>query len=105
MTVICLINHSTSKLFNENWVGTVIDLTLKSGHRFTQIYPNPHPYPHLKAKPRQVDVTTLFLWQEVLRERSSQLTFDRLKKEFAAFISDTHCTHNCSGAGETDLEV
>jgi len=38
MTVICLINHSTSKLFNENWVGTVIDLTLKSGHRFTQIF-------------------------------------------------------------------
>ena len=34
----------------------------------------------LKPKPRQVDVTTLFLWQEVLRERSSQLTFDRLKK-------------------------
>ncbi|MGD8649989.1 MAG: BatA and WFA domain-containing protein, partial [Desulfobacterales bacterium] len=34
----------------------------------------------LKPKPRQVDVTTLFLWQEVLRERSSQLTFDRLRK-------------------------
>jgi hypothetical protein len=34
----------------------------------------------LKPKPRQVDVTTLFLWQEVLRERSSQLTFDRLKR-------------------------
>jgi hypothetical protein len=34
----------------------------------------------LKPKPRQVDVTTLFLWQEVLRERSSQLTFARLKK-------------------------
>lgn len=34
----------------------------------------------LKPKPRQVDVTTLFLWQEVFRERSSQLTFDRLKR-------------------------
>ena len=34
----------------------------------------------LKPKPRQVDVTNLFLWQEVLKERSSHLTFDRLKK-------------------------
>ncbi len=34
----------------------------------------------LKPKPRQVYVTNLFLWQEVLRERSSQLTFERLKK-------------------------
>jgi hypothetical protein len=34
----------------------------------------------LKPKPRQVDVTNLFLWQEVLRERSSHLTFESLKK-------------------------
>jgi hypothetical protein len=34
----------------------------------------------LKPKPRQVDVTNLFLWQEVLKERSSHLTFERLKK-------------------------
>ena len=34
----------------------------------------------LKPKPRQVDVTNLFLWQEVLDERSSLLTFKRLKK-------------------------
>ncbi len=34
----------------------------------------------LKPKPRQVDVTNLFLWQEVLKERSSHLTFQRLKK-------------------------
>jgi hypothetical protein len=33
-----------------------------------------------KPKPRQVDVTNLFLWQEVLRERNSRLTFERLKK-------------------------
>lgn len=59
----------------------------------------------LKPKPRQVDVSNLFLWQEVLRERSSQLTFERLKKEFAAFISDSHCTHCRFGTGETDLEV
>jgi hypothetical protein len=38
MTIICIVNHSTSKLFNENWIGTVIDSTLKSGHRFTQIF-------------------------------------------------------------------
>ena len=34
----------------------------------------------LKPKPRQVEVTNLFLWQEVLKERSSHLTFERLKK-------------------------
>jgi hypothetical protein len=34
----------------------------------------------LKPKPRQVDVTNLFLWQEALKERSSHLTFERLKK-------------------------
>jgi hypothetical protein len=34
----------------------------------------------LKPKPRQVDVTNLFLWQEVLKERSSHLSFERLKK-------------------------
>ena len=34
----------------------------------------------LKPKPRQVEVTNLFLWQEVLKERSSHLAFERLKK-------------------------
>ncbi|UCE55110.1 MAG: BatA and WFA domain-containing protein, partial [Desulfobacterales bacterium] len=34
----------------------------------------------LKPKPRQIEVTNLFLWQEVLKERSSHLTFERLKK-------------------------
>ena len=34
----------------------------------------------LKPKPRQVDVTNLFLWQEVLKARSRHLTFERLKK-------------------------
>ena len=34
----------------------------------------------LKPKPRQVDVTNLFLWQEVFKERSSHLTFERFKK-------------------------
>ena len=34
----------------------------------------------LKPKIRQVDVTNLFLWQEVFKERNSQLAFDRLKK-------------------------
>ena len=30
---------------------------------------------------------------------------DLSKLEFAAFFTDTHCTHGCAGAGETDLEV
>jgi hypothetical protein len=34
----------------------------------------------LKPKPKQIEVTNLFLWQEVLKERSSHLTFERLKK-------------------------
>ncbi len=34
----------------------------------------------LKPKPRIVDVTSLFLWQEVLRERSRHITVERLKK-------------------------
>ena len=34
----------------------------------------------LKPKPKKVEVTNLFLWQEVLKERSSQFTFARLKK-------------------------
>ena len=34
----------------------------------------------LKPKPRPVDVTNLFLWQEVLKERSRHLTLKRLKK-------------------------
>jgi len=35
MTIFFLINHSTSKLFNENWVGTVDRRYYKNG---TQIY-------------------------------------------------------------------
>jgi hypothetical protein len=34
----------------------------------------------LKPKPRPVDVTNLFLWNEVLKERSYNLSFERLKK-------------------------
>ena len=40
----------------------------------------------LKPKPKQVDVTNLFLWQEVLKERSSHLTFERLKKNLPMLI-------------------
>jgi len=34
----------------------------------------------LKPKPKQIQVTNLFLWQEVLKERSRHITFERLKK-------------------------
>jgi len=40
----------------------------------------------LKPKPKQVEVTNLFLWQEILRERSSHLTFERLKKNLPLLI-------------------
>ena len=39
MTIIYLINHSTSKLFNENWVGTMNRRYYKYG---TQIYTDLH---------------------------------------------------------------
>ena len=31
----------------------------------------------LQPKPKQVDVTNLFLWQEVLRDRGGNVTFKR----------------------------
>ncbi|MGD8760921.1 MAG: BatA and WFA domain-containing protein [Desulfobacteraceae bacterium] len=40
----------------------------------------------LKPKPKQVEVNNLFLWQEVLKERSSHLTFERLKKNLPLLI-------------------
>jgi hypothetical protein len=40
----------------------------------------------LKPKPKQVEVTNLFLWQEVLKERSSHLTFERLKKNLLLLV-------------------
>jgi hypothetical protein len=40
----------------------------------------------LKPKPRQIHVTNLFLWQEVLKERSSHLTFERLKKNLPLLL-------------------
>ena len=40
----------------------------------------------LKPKPRQIDITNLFLWQEVLKERSSHLTFERLKRNLPLFL-------------------
>lgn len=40
----------------------------------------------LKPKPKPVKVTNLFLWQEVLKERSSHLTFKRLKKNLPLLI-------------------
>jgi hypothetical protein len=40
----------------------------------------------LRPKPKQVDVTNLFLWQEILKERSSHLTFERLKKNLPLLI-------------------
>ena len=40
----------------------------------------------LKPKPRQVDVTNLFLWNEVLKERSYNLSFERLKKNLPLIL-------------------
>ncbi len=40
----------------------------------------------LKPKPRRIDVTNLFLWQEVLKERSSHLTFERVKKNLPLLL-------------------
>ena len=40
----------------------------------------------LKPKPKQVEVANLFLWQEILKERSSHLTFERLKKNLPLLI-------------------
>ena len=40
----------------------------------------------LKSKPRQVDVTNLFLWNEVLRERRYNLSFERLKKNLPLML-------------------
>lgn len=40
----------------------------------------------LKPKPRQVDVTNLFLWDEVLKERSYNLSLERLKKNLPLIL-------------------
>ena len=40
----------------------------------------------LKPKPRQVDVTNLFLWNEVLKERSHNLSFERLKRNLPLLL-------------------
>ena len=40
----------------------------------------------LKPKPKQVEVTNLFLWQEVFKERSSNLTVDRLRKNLPLLL-------------------
>src|SRR5210317_1047649 len=40
----------------------------------------------LKPKPRQVDVTNLFLWNAVLREKSRNISFERLKKNLPLLL-------------------
>ena len=40
----------------------------------------------LKPKPRQIDITNLFLWQEALKERSSHITLERLKRNLPLFL-------------------
>jgi hypothetical protein len=40
----------------------------------------------LKPKPRQVDVTNLFLWNAVLRERRYNLSFERFKKNLPLIL-------------------
>jgi len=40
----------------------------------------------LKPKPRQVDVTNLFLWNEVLKEKSHHLSFERLKRNLPLLL-------------------
>ncbi|MBW2412007.1 MAG: VWA domain-containing protein, partial [Deltaproteobacteria bacterium] len=40
----------------------------------------------LKPKPRQVEVSNLFLWQAVLKERSRDLSFERLKRNLPLML-------------------
>jgi len=40
----------------------------------------------IKPKPRQIEVTNLFLWQEVLKERTSHLTMTKLKKNLPLLL-------------------
>jgi Ca-activated chloride channel family protein len=40
----------------------------------------------LKPKPRQVDVTNLFLWNEVLKEKHRNLSFERLKRNLPLLL-------------------
>jgi von Willebrand factor type A domain/Aerotolerance regulator N-terminal len=40
----------------------------------------------LKSKPRQIDVTNLFLWNEVLKERGYNLNFERLKRNLPLLL-------------------
>jgi hypothetical protein len=40
----------------------------------------------LKPKPRQVDVTNLFLWNEILKEKSHNLSFARLKRNLPLLL-------------------
>ena len=40
----------------------------------------------LKPKPRRVDVTNLFLWNEVLKERSHNVSFERLKRNLPLLL-------------------
>jgi hypothetical protein len=40
----------------------------------------------LKPKPRQVDVTNLFLWNEVLKEKNRNLSFERLKRNLPLLL-------------------
>jgi hypothetical protein len=40
----------------------------------------------LKPKPKQVEVTNLFLWNEVLKERSHNLSFERLKRNLPLLL-------------------
>ena len=40
----------------------------------------------LKSKPRQIEVTNLFLWQEVIKERTSHITLTRLKKNLPLLL-------------------
>ena len=40
----------------------------------------------MKPKPRQVDVTNLFLWNEVLKEKSRNLSFERLKRNLPLLL-------------------
>jgi hypothetical protein len=40
----------------------------------------------LKPKPRQVDVTNLFLWNEVIKEKKHNLSFERLKSNLPLLL-------------------
>ena len=40
----------------------------------------------LRPKPQQIDVTNLFIWQEILKERGQRVAFKRLRKNLPLLL-------------------